>query len=336
MRIAIDAFGGDNAPDEVIKGAYDAVREYDVEVVLTGDEEKIKERMKALGIKSDKLSIKNANGVIEIEDNPMDIRKAKADCSMGVAFSLVKNGEADAFVSAGSTAALVVGGTMIIGRIKGIKRPALAPVMPSINGYYMLLDGGANIECRPEMLQQFAVMGSVYMDKIMNVQSPRVGLINVGAEDEKGRELEQETNELLKKTDVNYVGNVEAREIPLGACDVVVTDGFTGNVFLKTVEGMGRFMKISLKNIFFKSFVTKIGAVFTMKGIKQVSKQMDYKEVGGSPLLGTSKPVIKAHGSSDAKAFKNAIRQAKEFIENNAIEEMAQALSTLSEAKAEA
>ncbi len=331
MKIAIDAFGGDNAPDEIINGAYDGIKEYDVEDVLAGAEEKIKERMKALGVKSDKLSIANANGVIEIEDNPMDIRKAKADCSMGVAFSLVKNGEADAFVSAGSTAALVVGGTMIIGRIKGIKRPALAPVMPSINGYYMLLDGGANVECRPEMLQQFAVMGSVYMDKIMNVQSPRVGLINVGTEDEKGRELEQETNKLLKTTPLNYIGNVEAREIPLGACDVAITDGFTGNVFLKTVEGMGRFMKISLKKIFFRTAITKIGAVFTMKGIKQVSKQMDYKEVGGSPLLGTAKPVIKAHGSSDAKAFKNAIRQAKEFIENNAIEEMAQALASLSE-----
>lgn len=336
MKIAVDAFGGDNAPDEVIKGAADAVKEYGVEVVLTGDEAKIKERMKALGVKSDSISVVNANGVIEIEDNPMDIRKAKADCSMGVAFQLVKNGEADAFVSAGSTAALVVGGTTIIGRIKGVKRPSLAPVMPSINGYYMLLDGGANVECRPEMLQQFAVLGSVYMDKIMNVQSPRVALLNVGTEDEKGRELEQETNALLKNTPVNYIGNTEAREVPLGACDVIVTDGFTGNVFLKTVEGMGRFMKMSLKSIFYRNFKTKIGAALTMKGIKAVSKQMDYKEVGGSPLLGTAKPVIKAHGSSDAKAFKNAIRQAKEFIENNAISEMTAALEAISENQQEA
>ncbi len=333
MRIAIDGFGGDNAPDEVIKGAVAAVKEYGVEVAITGSEKLLLERFKALGLSTDGITLVDANGVIEIEDNPMDIRKAKADSSMGKAFGLVVNGEADAFVSAGSTAALVVGGSMIVGRIKGVKRPALAPVMPSISNYYMLMDGGANLECRPEMLQQFAVMGSIYMDKIMDCQSPRVGLLNIGTEEEKGRELELETYKLLQNTPLNFIGNVEAREVPLGACDVIITDGYTGNIFLKTVEGMGRFMKRSLKETIFGSGISRVGAVFAMGGIKKVSKKMDYKEVGGSPLLGTSKPVIKAHGSSDAKAFKNAIRQAKEFVENNVISEIEESLKNLKAAE---
>lgn len=334
IRIAMDAFGGDNAPDEVIKGAEQAVKAYGVEIILCGDEKKVRERMKALGVSENGISVKNADGVIRIEDNPTDIRKAKLNSSMGTAFQLVKNGEADAFISAGSTAALVVGGTTIIGRVKGVKRPTLAPIIPSMNQSYILLDGGANVECRPEMLRQFAVMGSVYMDKIMNVQSPRVGLLNVGAEEEKGRELEMETHKLLKETKLNFIGNIEGREAALGGCDVLVTDGFTGNIYLKTVEGMGRFMKLSLKQLFFKNIGTKIAAAFTMKGIKELSSKMDYRETGGSPLLGTSKPVIKAHGSSDAKAFKNAARQAKEFIENNVIEEITSALASSDNAEA--
>lgn len=328
IRIAMDAFGGDNTPDEVIKGAEQAVKAYGVEIILCGDEKNVRERMKALGVSENGISVKNAEGVIRIEDNPTDIRKAKLNSSMGVAFQLVKNGEADAFISAGSTAALVVGGTTIIGRVKGVKRPTLAPIIPSMNQSYILLDGGANVECRPEMLRQFAVMGSVYMDKIMNVQSPRVGLLNVGAEEEKGRELELETYKLLKEANLNFIGNIEGREAALGGCDVLVTDGFTGNIYLKTVEGMGRFMKLSLKQLFFRNIGTKIAAAFTMKGIKELSSKMDYRETGGSPLLGTSKPVIKAHGSSDAKAFKNAARQAKEFIENNVIEEITSALAS--------
>lgn len=330
IRVAMDAFGGDNAPDEVIKGAAEAIKLYGdtVEIILCGDEKKVNERIKALGVSTKGITVKNADGIIRIEDNPTDIRKAKLNSSMGVAFQTVKNGEADAFISGGSTAALVVGGTTIIGRIKGIKRPSLAPIIPSVSHNYILLDGGANVECRPEMLQQFAVMGSVYMDKIMDVQSPRVGLLNVGAEEEKGRELEHEAHKLLQKAPVNFVGNIEGREAVLGECDVLVTDGFTGNVFLKTVEGMGKFMKVSLKNIFFKNIGTKIGAAFTMKGIKDLSKKMDYRETGGSPLLGTAKPVIKAHGSSDARAFMNAVRQAKEFIENNVIEEITAALES--------
>lgn len=329
MIIAVDAFGGDNAPDEVIKGAAEAVKEYGVEVILTGDEKVINERIDALGVSRNGISVENAEGVIRIEDNPLDIRKSKANTSMGVAFRLVNEGKADAFVSAGSTAAIVVGGTMVVGRVKGIKRPSLTPIMPSTEGLYLLADGGANSECRPEMLLQFAVMGSIYMEKIMGMKNPRVGLLNIGAEEEKGRELELEAHALLKESGLNFIGNVEGRDVPLGATDVIVTDGFTGNIYLKTVEGMGKFLKKALKETIFGSPVSKIGALFASKGIKSVSKQMDYREVGGSPLLGTSKPVIKAHGSSDALAFKNAIRQAKEFVEKDVISEITTAISAL-------
>ena len=327
MKIAIDAFGGDNAPDEVVKGAVDAVKEYGVDIVLTGDTKKLDECFERLGLSKDHITFEQADGVIEIEDNPKMILKEKKNCSMGVAMQMVADGRADAMISAGSTAALVMGGTLIVKRIKGVKRPSLTPVMPGLNNMYILLDGGANVDCRPDMLRQFAVMGSVYMNKIMGVDNPKVGLLNVGAEEEKGRELEQETYALLKNSTLNFTGNVEARNAALGEVDVVVTDGFTGNIYLKTVEGMGKFMKASLKNIFFRNLGTKIGAMFTMKGIKEISKQMDYRETGGSPLLGTAKPVLKAHGSSDALAFKNAVRQAKDFVERNVIAEMEKVLS---------
>lgn len=327
MKIAIDAFGGDNAPDEVVKGAVDAVKEYGVDIVLTGDTKKLDECFERLGLSKDHITFEQADGVIEIEDNPKMILKEKKNCSMGVAMQMVADGRADAMISAGSTAALVMGGTLIVKRIKGVKRPSLTPVMPGLNNMYILLDGGANVDCRPDMLRQFAVMGSVYMNKIMGVDNPKVGLLNVGAEEEKGRELEQETYALLKNSTLNFTGNVEARNAALGEVDVVVTDGFTGNIYLKTVEGMGKFMKASLKKIFFRNLGTKICAMFTMKGIKEISKQMDYRETGGSPLLGTAKPVLKAHGSSDALAFKNAVRQAKDFVERNVIAEMEKVLS---------
>lgn len=327
MKIAIDAFGGDNAPDEVVKGAVDAVKEYGVDIVLTGDTKKLDECFERLGLSKDHITFEQADGVIEIEDNPKMILKEKKNCSMGVAMQMVADGRADAMISAGSTAALVMGGTLIVKRIKGVKRPSLTPVMPGLNNMYILLDGGANVDCRPDMLRQFAVMGSVYMNKIMGVDNPKVGLLNVGAEEEKGRELEQETYALLKNSTLNFTGNVEARNAALGEVDVVVTDGFTGNIYLKTVEGMGKFMKASLKKIFCRNLGTKIGAMFTMKGIKEISKQMDYRETGGSPLLGTAKPVLKAHGSSDALAFKNAVRQAKDFVERNVIAEMEKVLS---------
>lgn len=322
MKVVIDAFGGDNAPDEVIKGAEQAVAELGVEVILTGSERHIKSRFSALGASYKNMTIVDTEEVIKIEDNPLDIRKSKINSSMGKAFQIVSSGEADAFVSGGSTAALVVGGTTLTGRIKGLKRPALAPIMPGINGFYMLLDCGANLECRPEMLLQFAVMGSVYMEKIMKIEKPRVGILNVGTEDKKGRELEQAAFKLLKNSSVNFIGSIEGRDPTLGTCDVVVTDGFTGNIYLKAIEGMGSFMKLSLNDIFKKNLGSKIGYLLAKSGVRALSVKMDYKEVGGSPLLGSAKPVIKAHGSSDARAFKNAVRQAKEFHEFGIIPEI--------------
>lgn len=333
MRIVVDAFGGDNAPDEVVKGAVEAVKEYGVTVVLSGDTKKLDECFTRLGLSKDNIEFAEADGVIEIEDDPKQILKEKKNSSMGVALTMVAEGKADAMVSAGSTAALVMGGTLIVKRIKGVKRPSLTPVMPGVDNMYILLDGGANVDCRPDMLRQFAVMGSIYMNRVMGVNNPRVGLLNVGAEEEKGRDLELQTYALLKNSDLNFTGNVEARDAALGAVDVVVTDGFTGNVFLKTVEGMGKFMKKALKERIFGGGLSKVGALFCMKGIKSVSKQMDYREVGGSPLLGTAKPVIKAHGSSDALAFKNAIRQAKQFAEGGVIDEITKALASIEAAE---
>ncbi len=330
MKIVIDGFGGDNAPDEVLKGAAMAVEGLGIEVAVTGDIMVLEDRMNALKINRKGIELIPAEGVITTEDNPRSILKEKAGTSMGVAFNMLARGDADTAISAGSTAAIVIGGTMIEKRIKGVKRTALVPLMPCKGGTrYCVLDGGANIECRPEMLQQFAIMGSCFMEKTMGVKSPRVGLLNIGTEDEKGRELEHETKKLLENTPVNFVGYVEAREVPLGAVDVLVTDGFTGNVYLKACEGMGALMKDALKSIFFANLLTKLGALCVKKQLGVFMKQMDYKTIGGSPLLGTAKPVFKAHGSSDAIAFFGAFRQAKMFVENNAIEEMTEAIAKL-------
>jgi glycerol-3-phosphate acyltransferase PlsX len=329
MKIALDAFGGDHAPDKVILGAVKAVEEFGVGIILMGDEGVIKARMKELGASERNIEIVSANGVIEIGDDPLDIRNKKKDSSMGMAFQLVASGEADAFVSGGSTAALVVGATMLVGRMKGVKRPALAPIMPGINAQYMLLDVGANVECRADMLAQFGVMGSIYMEKIMGVESPRVGLLNVGTEREKGRELEQKAYDALSSAPVNFIGNIEGRDPMMNLCDVAVTDGFTGNIYLKGVEGMGAFMKASLRELFETNASTKVGYLLSKKGVKALSKKTDYREVGGSPLLGIKKPVIKAHGSSDEKAFKNAIGQAVGFC--GAIGEIEAGIAALKE-----
>lgn len=330
MKIVIDGFGGDNAPDEVLKGAALAVKDLGIEVAVTGDIETLKQRMEALGISDNGIELVAAQGVITTEDNPRSILKANAGTSMGVALNMLSCGEVDAFISAGSTAAIVLGGTMIEKRIKGVKRTALVPLMPADGGVkYAVIDGGANLDCRPEMLLQFAILGSCFMETTMGIKNPRVGLLNIGTEEEKGRELEHETKKLLEKAPINFVGYVEAREAPLGAVDVLVTDGFTGNVFLKACEGMGVLMKNSMKSIFFANLKTKLGALLVKKNLKGVLKHLDYKEIGGSPLLGTAKPVFKAHGSSDAKAFFGAFRQAKSFVENNAIEKMTKAIASI-------
>ena len=314
-KIIVDAFGGDNAPLEVIKGCERAVRELGVSIILTGSEEKIKKCAAENGLSLSGIEIVHTDDVFDIHEEPKEIIKSGKNSSMAVGLTLLAEGRGDAFVSAGSTGALVMGATFIVKRIKGIKRIAPSPVLPADKGSFILLDAGANTECRPEMLVQFAIMGSAYMEKVMGVKSPKVGLLNIGSEETKGRELETEAYKLLEKSGLNFAGNIEARDLPKGEVQVVVTDGFTGNIVLKLYEGMGSFFAKKVKWIF--SGAGKLGAIFSLGKIKAFRKQMDYKEVGGSALLGVRKPVIKAHGSSDGTAFFNAVRQAKKCVEGN-------------------
>ena len=327
MKIIVDAFGGDNAPLEVLKGCQEAVAKLGVNIILTGSSQKLKDCASANEISLDGMEIEHTDDVFDIHEEPKEIIKSGKNTSMALGLKLLADGRGDAFVSAGSTGALVMGATFIVKRIKGIKRIAPSPVLPADMGSFLLTDAGANTECRPEMLVQFAVMGSAYMEKVMGIDKPKVGLLNIGAEDSKGRELEIETYNLLQQSGLNFIGNIEARELPKGECHVVVTDGFTGNIALKLYEGMGSFFSKKMKWIF--SGAGTLGALFSLSKIKLLKKQMDYKEVGGSALLGVKKPVIKAHGSSDAKAFYNAVRQAAKCVEGNVAGEIEKYVSTM-------
>ncbi|MBP3249350.1 MAG: phosphate acyltransferase PlsX [Ruminococcus sp.] len=315
MKIIVDAFGGDNAPLEVLRGCERAVRELGVEIILTGSQPKIKKCAEENGISLTGIEIEHTDDVFDIHDEPKEIIKSGSNTSMALGLKLLAEGRGEAFVSAGSTGALVMGATFIVKRIKGIKRIAPSPVMPADKGSFVLLDAGANTEYRPEMLVQFAIMGSAYMERVLGIKNPKVGLLNIGAEETKGRELELEAYKLLEQSGLNFGGNIEARDIPNGQYQVIVTDGFTGNIVLKLYEGMGSFFARKLRWIF--SGAGKLGAVFSLGKIRAFKKQMDYKEVGGSALLGVRKPVIKAHGSSDGTAFFNAVRQAKKCAEVN-------------------
>ncbi len=322
MKIILDAFGGDNAPLCVIEGARNAIDEFGVEILLCGDEAKIKKCAEDNNISLDGMEIKQADGIMDMHDEPNTILKSKSNTSLAVALKALADGEGDALVSAGSTGAVLFGATFIEKRIKGIKRPAIGTVMPGTEKPYLLIDAGANLNCRPEMLMQFAVLGSVYMNKVFGIEKPQVGLLNNGAEDSKGGEVLVETYQMLKNSTLNFIGNVEARDVPKGACDVLVADGFAGNIVLKLTEGvasefLGLFKGILLKNIF-----TKIAAMIIKPGLRQMKKMMDYSEYGGAPIIGIKKPVFKAHGSSNAKAIKNAIRQAKTFVEGDVIAEI--------------
>ncbi len=321
MRIVVDAFGGDNAPLEIVKGASLASNEYSVEITLTGDKDRIisiidENNLSFFG----ELKIVDTKDVITMHDDPTTILKSHAESSMGLAFIELKNDRADAFVSAGSTGAIIVGGTLIIKRIKGIKRPALGGMIPSPDGSYMLMDMGANAECRPEMLAQFGVMASVYLEKVENRKNPKIGLLNIGTEDTKGDELRKDAYKLLEKSNINFVGNIESREMPKGVCDAVITDGFTGNIALKLIEGTSITLFKLIKQIMYKSLPNKLAALVLKRDLYSLKRLMDSNEVGGTPLLGVQKPVIKAHGSSNATAIKNAIRQAIAFTNSNAIE----------------
>ena len=334
MKIVIDAFGGDNAPLEIIKGAALAQSEYGVDIILTGDEQTINNCINENNITFKSLEIVHAPDVISMHDEPTSLLKAHKDSSMAVAFRLLADGKADAFVSAGSTGAIVVGGTLIVKRIKGIKRPALGSMIPSPDSSYFLMDMGANAECRPEMLAQFGVMASVYLEKVENRSNPTIGLLNIGTEDTKGTPLQKEAYALLtaaaEKGILNFVGNVEARDVPLGAVDVVVCDGFSGNVLLKSIEGTAMFMGSLMKHkIFKRNFASVIGYLFCKKGVDEVMKMMDYREIGGTQFLGIKKPVIKAHGSSDALAFRNAVKQAMDAANSDITAELEEGLKAL-------
>ncbi len=325
MRIVVDAFGGDNAPEQIVIGAAIASFEYKVDITLTGNKEIIEKVIKDnnMSFYGD-LKIVHTEDVISMHDDPTTILKAHSNSSMGLAFKELTEGNADAFVSAGSTGAIVVGGTLIVKRIKGVKRPAIASTLPSPNGHYMLMDMGANAECRPEMLKQFGIMSSVYLENVCGIENPKVGLLNIGVEDTKGDELRLEAYKLLSETEnINFIGNVEARDMPKGICDAVITDGFTGNVALKIIEGTASTLFSLIKKVLYKSLPNKLAALVIKKDLYSLKSMMDSSEVGGALLLGVSKPVIKAHGSSDAKAIKNAIRQAKTFAEADVIGKIA-------------
>lgn len=316
-RIIADAFGGDNAPLAVLQGAVAARDEYGVEIILTGSREKIERCAAENGLSLDGIEICDVPEVVSMHDDPSVVIKAKKETSsMGAGLCLLAEGKGDAFISAGSTGALMMGATFIAKRKKGIKRGAIATVMPAKNGPTVILDSGANSDCRPEMLHQFAHLGRDYAERVLGISSPRIGLLNIGTEDTKGDELRLETYKLLSEdSELNFVGNIEARAIPDSLCDVLVCDGFSGNIAIKSIEGTAAFIMSLLKKGLYSSFRTKIGAILAKPGLRQVKRRLDYSELGGAPILGISKPVIKAHGSSDAKAIKNAFNQAKKASE---------------------
>lgn len=320
MKIIVDAMGGDNAPLEIVKGAIMAAEEFGVELLLVGKGESILRALDEMGLKGlpAGVEIANASEVVEMEDDPATVTKIKGDSSMTVGLKLLHEGKADAMVSAGSTGALLSGATLIVKRIRGIRRAAMAPLVPSSNEGFLLVDCGANVECTPEYLLQFAYMGHFYMKELVGRENPKVGLLNIGTEETKGTVLQKETWNLLKKASndgrINFVGNVEARGAMLGDCDVLVTDGFSGNVLLKGLEGVSIFAMGEIKKIFMKNTKTKLAAVAIKDDLKEFKKRFDSSEVGGTMLLGISKPVIKAHGSSDAYAIRSAVKQAMNVV----------------------
>ena len=336
MRIIVDAFGGDNAPLEILKGAAMAVAKYDVDILLTGDEEKIRQVAQENGISLERMEIHHTADVMPMDAHPKSLLRQYKESSMAVALRLLTEGRGDAAVSAGSTGALLMGGTFIVKRIKGVSRPALAPVMPSDADPFMLIDCGANSDCRPSMLVQFAQMGSIYMSRMYPREGgPRVGLLNVGTEDTKGGELQLATFPLLKESDLNFIGNVEARDVPAGVADVVVADGFAGNVLLKTLEGTVDMLMKNLKASFLTSLRTKIGAALVMPGLKSLKKKLSTSEYGGAVLLGINHPVIKAHGNSKAEGFCSAIRVAAEFARSGAIAQIEAVMSQKADPESE-
>ncbi len=325
MKIAIDGMGGDNAPAAVIEGIIQALEEYkDIEMYITGPEKEINEELSKYNYQKDKVNVINATEVISTNEHPVMAVRKKKDSSLVKAMSLVKDGTCDAVISGGSTGAFLAGCTFIVGRMKGVERPALAPIMPGRNGSFMIVDVGANVDCKPSYLVQFAKMGKVYYEKVFNVKNPTVGLINIGSEEEKGNELTKSTFQLLKEhNELNFIGNVEPRDISKGDTNILVSDGFVGNTALKMYEGTAStLLKVMKDEIMKSSIISKAGILLLKPVLKKIMKRFDYKEYGGAPFLGVNGICIKAHGSSDARAFKNAIRQTDIFYKNDVLNHM--------------
>lgn len=329
MIIAVDGMGGDFSPNAVVEGSVLAVNEYDVDIIITGNESLIKTELDKYKYNKSKIKILNATEVISPTEHPVMAIRRKKDSSLSKALMLVKTGEAQGVVSAGSTGAFMAGALLIVGRIKGIDRPALAPVMPGKNGAFMVIDCGANVDSKPKNLLQFGLMGKIYFENILNISNPTVGLINIGVEEEKGDELTKASYKLLKQTSFNFVGNVEPRDIPSGDVSVLVCDGFVGNTVLKMYEGVSSLIFQSLKEEIMKTFRTKLGGVLLKPVFSEFKKKFDYKEYGGAPFLGINGVCVKAHGSSDSKAFKNAIKAAINICENKIVEKIKQELEEI-------
>ena len=329
IKIAVDAMGGDNAPSEIVKGAVEAVSERpDITVCLTGQEDIIKKELEKYTYKKEQIEIVPASEVIETGEPPVNAIRKKKDSSIVVGMNLVKRGEADGFVSAGSSGAILVGGQVIVGRIKGVERPPLAPLIPTERGFSLLIDCGANVDARPSHLVQFAQMGSIYMEHVMGVKRPRVAIVNIGAEEEKGNALVKETFPLPKECPgINFIGSIEAREIPHGGADVIVCEAFVGNVILKLYEGVGATMISMIKKGMMSSLRSKIGALLIKPALKSTLKSFDASQYGGAPLLGLKGLVVKTHGSSKANEVKNSIIQCIAFKEQAISEKIGQCLS---------
>ncbi|MBR5310426.1 MAG: phosphate acyltransferase PlsX [Oscillospiraceae bacterium] len=335
MKIIIDIYGGDNAPLAPLKGAEMAVKELGVEIIAVGNETEMREICEKENISTKGFTFVDAPLVMPVCAEPTSSLKEYKESSLVKGLELLSMGEGDAYVGAGSTGAIVVAATLIVKRIKGIKRAALASVVPGFKNDYMLLDLGANVECRPEMLNQFGMMGSVYMQSVVGIENPTVGLINIGVEDSKGTELQKEALALMKNASYNFIGNVEVRDVPKGICDVAVADGWTGNIVLKTIEGVGKGFGKMIKKMFKKNILSKLAYILVKGGVDEFKSKMDSTKRGGAPLLGIAKPVIKAHGNSNPVAFKNAINQAKIFVETDVNGTISTALAKMKEEAAE-
>ena len=323
MKIAIDGMGGDNAPKSNVEGVVSAIKEYNIDIIITGDKDALEKEFANYEFDRSKLEIVHTTEIIENEDKPVKAIRSKKDSSMVVALRLVKEGKADAVVSAGNTGALLAGGLFVVGRIKGIDRPCLCPAIPNVKkGMTIIADGGANADCKPRNLVEFAAMTNIYSKKVLGIENPRISLANVGAEEGKGNDLMKKSYEELKNMDINFIGNLEARDVINAKTDVIVCDGFTGNILLKSAEGVAMSVMGLLKETFLSSTKGKIGAMLLKDDLRKLKSFMDYAEYGGAPLLGVNGGVIKAHGSSNSKAIKNAINQGIKFAQGNVLRDI--------------